>query len=336
MKEDPRVSQQMDFNNTEQLLDRTNYDKWSYRMIMTLRTAGTEIWNSVVNGYIAPKHVKTMTQKDVKKNNSMATELILESLTDSMKLSIGSYSSAKELWDQLEQLCSEGKPKSNSDSAKESTVENCESNDQSYPNDSSKRDHCSQEGRVDVKNPTVQEEMSHLHKVIGTQTKRIFSLQSENDDVKSELEAAVREIGSLSNFIKQQEAELLKGAKNKEDELLQLLQVKEQELKQAKEEMNKAQKLARLSDCNSSSNDDNLDSNEAEKLKELEYAFINLIEEIKNDQTSEWDIAISKETFDNLEDIVICIINQSEIIYKRNILLHDSLQKIESKHGEIT
>ena len=281
-------------------------------MEMTLRAAGKEIWNSVITEYIAPKHVKTMTQKDAKKNNSMATELILEGLTYLMKLSIGSYSSAKELWDQLEQLCSEGKPKSNSDSAKESTVENCESNDQSYPNDNSKKGHCSQEDeeRGDMKHPTVQEEMRHLHKVIGTQTKRIFSLQSENDDVKSELEAAVREIGSLSNFIKQQEAELLKGAKNKEEELLQSLQVKEQELKQAKEEMNKAQKLARLSDCNSSSNINKLDSNEAEKLKELEYAFINLIEEIKNEQTSEWDIEISKEAFDNLEDIVICIINQ--------------------------
>ena len=90
----------MDFSNTEQLLDGTNYDKWSCRMEMTLRTAGTEIWNSVVNGYIAPKHVKTITQKDTKKNNSMATELILEGLTDSMKRS--SYASAKELWDQLE------------------------------------------------------------------------------------------------------------------------------------------------------------------------------------------------------------------------------------------
>ena len=105
---------------------------------------------------------------------------------------------------------------------------------------------------------------------------------------------------------------------------------------QAKEEVDKAQKMARFSTWNSSSNVEKIDTNDAEKLKKLEYAFITLIEEIKNDQTSEWDVAISKEAFDNLEDIVICIINQSEIILKRNTLLHDSLQKPESKHGEIT
>ena len=107
----------MNFTNTGQLLDGTNYDEWSYRMEMTLRAAGIEIWKLVVTRYIAPKQVKTITQKDARKNNSMATELILEGLTDSIKGRIGSYSTAKELWDQLEQLCSESDPKSNSNSA---------------------------------------------------------------------------------------------------------------------------------------------------------------------------------------------------------------------------
>ena len=166
----------MDFSNTEQLLDGTNYDKWICRMEMTLRTLGTEIWNSVVTGYIAPKHVKTITQKDAKKNNSMATELILEGLTDSMKRSIGSYASAKELWDQLEQLCLKTKSKSNPDSAKESTVENCESIDQSSSKASSEKDYSYQvdEEKANMNLVANQEELSHLHKVIGIQTKRIF------------------------------------------------------------------------------------------------------------------------------------------------------------------
>ena len=63
----------MDFSSSEQLLDGTNYDEWCCRMEMTLREAGIEIWKSVVTGYTAPKQVNTITQKDARKNNSMAT-----------------------------------------------------------------------------------------------------------------------------------------------------------------------------------------------------------------------------------------------------------------------
>jgi len=45
----------------------------------------------------------------------------LEELTDSIKRRIGNYSTAKELWVSLEQLCSKGDTKDNSDSAKKSS-----------------------------------------------------------------------------------------------------------------------------------------------------------------------------------------------------------------------
>ena len=78
------------------------------------------MWKSITTGYTAPKKVKTMTQKDARKNNSMALETIMEGLTNSMKEMIGKYSSAKELWVTIEQLCSKGKDtKDNFDSTKE-------------------------------------------------------------------------------------------------------------------------------------------------------------------------------------------------------------------------
>ncbi len=63
---------QMDFTNTGQLLDGTNYEVWSCRMEITLRAAGIDVWKFVTTGYTVPNKVKTMTQKDSKKNNSKA------------------------------------------------------------------------------------------------------------------------------------------------------------------------------------------------------------------------------------------------------------------------
>ena len=113
----------MDFTNAGQLLDGTNYEEWSNRMEITLRAAGIDVWKSVTTGYTSPKKVNTMTQKDARKNNSMAMELILEGLTDSMKKRIGNYSTAKELWVSLEQLCSKGDTKDNSLSTKKTSLD---------------------------------------------------------------------------------------------------------------------------------------------------------------------------------------------------------------------
>jgi len=75
----------MDFSNATQLLDGTNYEEWNMRMQVTLKAAGFDVWKSITTGYNAPKKVKTMTQKDARKSNSMALEIILEGLTCSIK-----------------------------------------------------------------------------------------------------------------------------------------------------------------------------------------------------------------------------------------------------------
>ena len=98
----------------------------------------------------------------------------------------------------------------------------------------------------------------------------------------------------------------LEEAKNKEGELLRSLQAKEQELTQAKEEITKAQKLVKISTWNSSLNTDTPVTNEAEKLAQLEYALITALEEIKNGQTSDWDIELSREALAILK-ISLCI-----------------------------
>ncbi len=51
------------------LLDGHNYISWSYKMQEALKTIGVDVWKSVTTGYTAPKKVKTVTQKDARKNN---------------------------------------------------------------------------------------------------------------------------------------------------------------------------------------------------------------------------------------------------------------------------
>ena len=75
-------------------------------MHVYLEVEGIDVWKSVLTRYTPPKKVKTTTRKEVKKNNSMAMEAILEGLTDIQKKKIGKCSSAKELWLRLEQLYS--------------------------------------------------------------------------------------------------------------------------------------------------------------------------------------------------------------------------------------
>ncbi len=153
---------------TCQLIDGTNYDEWSCRMKKTLRAASSDIWKSVVTGYTAPKQVKTITQKDARKNNSMATEIILEELTDSIKERIGNYSLAKELWVLLEQLCSKNNSKGNSGSARKNSSECYGSSNVSASKSSSEEDHCNHgyEDEDDVDLATTLDEISSLQKLI--------------------------------------------------------------------------------------------------------------------------------------------------------------------------
>ena len=63
---------------------------------------GYDVWNSVVIGYTPPKQVtKSVAKKELKRNNILAMDAILEWLPESMNTKIQNYTSAKELWDKL-------------------------------------------------------------------------------------------------------------------------------------------------------------------------------------------------------------------------------------------
>ena len=66
-------------------------------MSVYLQSLGCGVWNVVISDYILPKRVRTTSQKESKKNNSMAMEAILDGLPQPIKEKIGQYISAKEL-----------------------------------------------------------------------------------------------------------------------------------------------------------------------------------------------------------------------------------------------
>jgi hypothetical protein len=50
------------------------------------------------------KKPKTATQKEAKRNNKLAIDIILDGLTDSVKSKVGSCASAKDIWDKIQDL----------------------------------------------------------------------------------------------------------------------------------------------------------------------------------------------------------------------------------------
>ena len=71
-----------------------------------LEAEGIGIWQSVLTRYTPPNKVKTTTQNEENKNNSLAMETILEGLTNHQKKKIGKCISTKELWLKIELIYS--------------------------------------------------------------------------------------------------------------------------------------------------------------------------------------------------------------------------------------
>jgi hypothetical protein len=72
------------------------YELWSCRMKVFLQEQGNEVWNSVVTRYTTTKKPpKTAAKKELKRNNKIAMDFILEGLHDSVKDKVGKCSSAK-------------------------------------------------------------------------------------------------------------------------------------------------------------------------------------------------------------------------------------------------
>jgi hypothetical protein len=77
----------------------------SRRMKVFLEAHGYDVWYSVVTGYTTSKKpLKTATKKELKRNNKIAMDAILDGLPDSVKVKVGQCSSTKEIWDKLHNL----------------------------------------------------------------------------------------------------------------------------------------------------------------------------------------------------------------------------------------
>ena len=74
--------------------------QWSMALQNTLRSRG--LWESVKDGYIPPKRVRSATQREARRKNELALEIIYEDLTEAMKKKLKTITSAKELLPKLE------------------------------------------------------------------------------------------------------------------------------------------------------------------------------------------------------------------------------------------
>jgi hypothetical protein len=69
-----------------------------------LKEHGYDIWKSIVTRYNSTKKPKTSTKKELKKNNKITMDFIMEGLCDLEKDKVGKCSSAKELWDKIHDI----------------------------------------------------------------------------------------------------------------------------------------------------------------------------------------------------------------------------------------
>ena len=75
---------------------------WRMNIQRFLQSAG--VWKSVVEGYTHPEKVKSATQKEAKRNNALALEIIQKNLSKAMRDKMKTITSAKEMWLSLEQI----------------------------------------------------------------------------------------------------------------------------------------------------------------------------------------------------------------------------------------
>jgi hypothetical protein len=66
------------------------YEIWSNIMKSFLQAQGCDIWRSVVTGYTTTKNpLKTASKKELKRNNKIVMDFIMEGLPDSVKNKVG-------------------------------------------------------------------------------------------------------------------------------------------------------------------------------------------------------------------------------------------------------
>jgi hypothetical protein len=82
--------------------DGHTYAFWSIRMKTYIQAQGFGIWQSIVDGYTVPV-VPPTNDKVVKlgKNNSKATNSLLNGLSETIFTKVSHFKFAKDIWDKL-------------------------------------------------------------------------------------------------------------------------------------------------------------------------------------------------------------------------------------------
>jgi hypothetical protein len=77
------------------------YEIWRNMMKAFIGAHGYDVWYSVVTGYTGSKKLKIVAKKELKINNKIIMDFILEGLSNRIKDKLEQCSSSKELWDKL-------------------------------------------------------------------------------------------------------------------------------------------------------------------------------------------------------------------------------------------
>ena len=84
------------------LFNGTNFGFWKKRMTYYLMSLGPEVWNSVLNGYIAPSSLPTnQDERKVYVANPKTLKSITSGIIDSEFTKFMNCNSAKEVWDNI-------------------------------------------------------------------------------------------------------------------------------------------------------------------------------------------------------------------------------------------
>jgi hypothetical protein len=75
------------------------YEMWSNVMQFFLQAQWYDVWYSFVTGYTISRKPNTAAKKELKRNNKIAMDFIIEGLLDLVKFKVGQCSLSKEIWD---------------------------------------------------------------------------------------------------------------------------------------------------------------------------------------------------------------------------------------------
>jgi hypothetical protein len=90
--------------NGTPLFHGKNYSFWRIRMRAFLQARGFDVWQLLVNGYIALDSSPIDVGKRLNENNSKAINVILSGLTGSKFVKVMHCDFAKEIWDKLKNV----------------------------------------------------------------------------------------------------------------------------------------------------------------------------------------------------------------------------------------